>query len=91
MYDWEYLCFQCEVEPTRDGKFFCSTTNKGCKIKQGVDAGELPERALRVGAPVVKQNTVGLDDVPLWKQQDKMTDFCADVMKYPESQVRWFE
>lgn len=89
MREWEKVCFTCEVEDERNGKFFCSTTNEKCKIKQGVDKGELPERALRVGAPVVKQDKVGFDDVPLWVQKDKISEFCRNVMKFPESQIRW--
>lgn len=91
MYEWEKLCFQCEVEPEKDGKFFCSTRNKGCKIKQGVDKGELPERALQTGAPVTKQESSGVKDEPLWKPSDNMSSFCRKVMKFPENRINWRE
>lgn len=91
MHAWEYLCFDCEVEPLRNGKFFCSTSNSGCKIKQGVDSGEIPEKALRVGSAIMKQDSVGFNDAPLWTQKDRMSNFCADVKKVPESQIRWNE
>lgn len=91
MHEWEKVCFKCEVDEEKNGKFFCSTNNAKCKIKQLVDKGEIPASALRSGAPVIKQHSVGFDDIPLFEKCEGMTKFCRSVMKFPENVIKWSE
>ena len=82
---WDGECLKCRV----DGG--CNTRDKLCGIKRGVKDGRYPKSALKPTSPPVGHregyDIYGCKEVPVWRQEDKMSDFSEAVAGYTERAI----